>query len=684
MSPTARWADALWRAVTYVSVVMSHLDDNVVLHRRLEYRDVKVRPCGHWGTVPGTALALVHARLLRSEPSRADLVPLLCAGHAGVVQLALSWLTGDLEGVRGRFTLDASGLTELARSFPDVDGLGAEVNPRLPDGGYLGGWLGGALAFAQGYALDAAGQVVLPIVGDGECETPTTAAAWLAHRQVGSAAVVPLVQVNGFRMGGPSLLGVMTNRQLTSYFRGQGWSPRLFTLRHGNQHEHRRLHVVMKAAVDATERGTPTVIVVRCAKGWGGPARVGDRQVLGTRLTHKTPLGQARDDPGQLEQLRRWLASYRPSELFDAHGRPTGALAEALDTIGRPTGSVQRPQVPPQERSARFDGPHRAFGDAVTSVLRHHAAAGDLRVFSPDELASNHLAELATEPWATELLAEEVLMGWLAGWTASGRRGVLVTYEAFAPLLTSGLVAHLKQRRLAPEMWPSLNLVLTSYGWHNVYTHGDPSLATCLLALGDPAVRVFTPADPDRTAAALDDALHTRGRVNVIIAGKHQAAGYPMETLPQERTRGLAVWPHLSDDGEPDLTIVAAGDLPASVVTDATAVLRAECLCRIRVVNVTDLTVLDARETWPAGLTDEERTEYLGAHAPVLVVTLGHPAAIRGLIAGALPDRRVDVIGWQEPPDTLSKSAQAEACGMTPEGVRTTAVALLARRTATT
>ena len=104
----------------------------------------------------------------------------------------------------------------------------------------------------------------------------------------------------------------------------------------------------------------------------------------------------------------------------------------------------------------------------------------------------------------SEVLAEEVLLSWLSGWTLSGRRGVLVSYEAFAPLLIAGLVSHLKHRRLATEQeMPSLNLLLTSYGWHNVYTHGDPSMTTALLATGDPAVRVMTPADHRRTALTL-------------------------------------------------------------------------------------------------------------------------------------------------------------------------------------
>ncbi|HUY47979.1 MAG TPA: hypothetical protein VMV92_20005 [Streptosporangiaceae bacterium] len=256
--------------------------------------------------------------------------------------------------------------------------------------------------------------------------------------------------------------------------------------------------------------------------------------------------------------------------------------------------------------------------------------------------------DLAPEPWAHEVLAEEVLLGWLAGWTATGRRGLLVSYEAFATLLLTGLTGHLKQRRITAPAPPSVNILLTSYGWHNNYTHGDPSLATALLATGDPAVHVFTPADAHRAAVALDDALRSTGQLNVIIAGKHATAAHPRDTMHAERRDGLAVWHHLSDPGEPDLTLICAGDLAAAVVSDSVARIRERHRCRVRVVNVHDLTAL-AR---PA------IDRYLGGHAPVLVATVGHPAAIWGLLAGRLR-RRVDVVGWREPPHPMDQERLA-------------------------
>ncbi|MED7824701.1 phosphoketolase family protein [Streptomyces chiangmaiensis] len=677
MEGNAVLSDALWRAICYTSVCQLHLQDNVLLSQPLAVEHVKPRPSGHWGTVPGTAWALSHLALAAgSLEEEVGLVPLLGAGHAGVAQISASWVTGELGKLRADFGPDADGLRRLSKSFPDVDGLGAEVTPALPAGTFLGGRLGGCLPFAQGAALDAPGRIVVPVIGDGECETPTTAGAWLAHRDLAGTAVLPIVHVNGYRMGGPSLLGRLNDDRLRAYFAGLGWEAEIVHVTTGSPTEHAAFQAALWGAMESTLQDRSTVLVLRCVKGWTGPVALGSQTLLGTPALHKTPLTNPRADAEQLAQLDDWLASYRPSQLFDANGHCRGPLAEAVARVrwcSFPSGRSATPAAPGAVSAV-------SFASAVTGTVRQHADRGDFLLLSPDELASNRLPDLAGERWTHELLAEEVLLEWLAGWTASGRRGLLVSYESFAPLLTSGLVGHIKQRRLdGARGLPSLNVLLTSYGWHNVHTHGDPSLATALLGLGAPAVHVLTPADPARTAAVLDEALDSVDRANLIITGKHSRTPHPEGYLAEEQSRGLAVWSHLSNDDEPDLTIVTAGDIPAAVATEAVDRIRVRHQCRIRVVNLLDLTVLGAPSVWPRGLNGREIEHYLGAHAPVLILTLGHPAAVWGLLSGRLR-RPVDVIGWQEPAGPMPQRDLARAMGMDVTGVERAADLLLAFR----
>lgn len=86
-----------------------------------------------------------------------------------------------------------------------------------------GGRLGGCLAFAQGAALDAPDRIIVPVIGDGECETPTTAAAWLARMAVPTAKVLPVIHLNGFRMAAPSLLAALDDEEIRRWAADLGW-----------------------------------------------------------------------------------------------------------------------------------------------------------------------------------------------------------------------------------------------------------------------------------------------------------------------------------------------------------------------------------------------------------------------------------------------------------------------------
>ena len=67
--------EARWRAATYLSAGQIYLRDNALLRRPLEPDDIKPRPLGHLGTVPG--LALLYAHLNRIIAERGTEMPFL-------------------------------------------------------------------------------------------------------------------------------------------------------------------------------------------------------------------------------------------------------------------------------------------------------------------------------------------------------------------------------------------------------------------------------------------------------------------------------------------------------------------------------------------------------------------------------------------------------------------------------
>jgi len=336
MSEISTLADALWRATCYVSVCQLHLRDNVLLRRPLAIEHVKERPSGHWGTVPGTAWAVSHLALAAGSPGQeVVLVPLLGAGHAGVVQLAAAWVTGDLGKVRSRFTPDAEGLRQLSQAFPDVDGLGAEVTPALPLGGFLGGKLGGCLPFAQGAALNAPDRVVVPILGDGECETPTTAGGWLAQRKLASASVLPVVHVNGFRMGDRSLLGSLDDEELHRYFAGLGWDTKIEHVVRGTRKEHTSFHKALQNALEST-RWTTDCAGVAMREGMGRP-RVARRTPSSGHPVHAQDSAEQSSHVSRTDEAAGRLACLVPAYGFVRRGRTCAGRAgggHLLDSLG--------------------------------------------------------------------------------------------------------------------------------------------------------------------------------------------------------------------------------------------------------------------------------------------------------------------------------------------------------------
>ena len=134
-----------------------------------------------------------------------------------------------------------------------------------------------------------------------------------------------------------------------------------------------------------------------------------------------------------LQQLREWLRSYRPEELFDAEqGAPRPELlglvpAGPLRLGATPHangGVLLRDLVLPDFRDyavpvpapgARLSEPTRVLGGMLRDVMRRNAAAANFRVFGPDETESNRLGallEVTGKTWEEEVLpVDEQLAG---------------------------------------------------------------------------------------------------------------------------------------------------------------------------------------------------------------------------------------------------------------------------------
>ena len=130
----------------------------------------------------------------------------------------------------------------------------------------------------------------------------------------------------------------------------------------------------------------------------------------------------------------------------------------------------------------------------------------------------------------------------------------------------------------------SLNYLLTSHVWrqdHNGFSHQDPGFIDHVMNKKAEVVRVYLPPDANTLLSVTDHCLRSRNYVNVIVAGKQPALQYlDMDAAVKHCTRGhrhLGVGEQRSRNGEPDVVMACAGDVPTLETLAAVDILRQNC-----------------------------------------------------------------------------------------------------------
>ena len=598
-----RW----WNAANYLTVAQIYLKSNPLLRQPLTVEDIKPRLLGHWGTSPALSLVYVALNRLIRETGQ-DCLYVTGPGHGGPALVANAYLEGTYSEIYPRVSEDLSGLTTLVRQFSSPGGIPSHVSVQTPGSIHEGGELGYALVHAAGAAFDHPDLLVTCVVGDGEAETGPLAASWkipafLNARRDG--AVLPILQLNGYKIAGPTVLGRTSDEDIKAYLSGQGWDPvivegtdpatvlqELYAEVAGAHERIREIQSEARSGTGPVKVGTRwPAIVLRTPKGWTGPDVVDGVQVQGTFRAHQVPLSGVRENPAHLEMLETWLRSYDPDSLFDANGHlvpEVAALSPAGDKRMSATpyangGRLLRAlDVPPTERYAREVGipgtdSHentKPFGemlrDIYTSTTRESDGGGDFRLFCPDETSSNRLGavfeatdrclqvevldtddHLSPDGRVMEVLSEHLCQGWLEGYLLSGRHGLFATYEAFAMVSSSMLIQHTKWLQHAQTLpWraevASLNVLLTSTCWrndHNGFSHQGPGLIDTAIPLAPDVVRVWLPPDANTTLSIGRHCLESRNHVNLIVVDKQPHLQYlSMDDAEALCSVGAGIW----------------------------------------------------------------------------------------------------------------------------------------------
>ena len=111
-------------------------------------------------------------------------------------------------------------------SFPGH--IGSHVTPETPGSIHEGGELGYSVSHAYGTILDKPRPDYLLRRRRWEAETGPLATAWHSNKFINPArdgAVLPVLNLNGYKIANPAILARISHEELEALFRGYGYTP---------------------------------------------------------------------------------------------------------------------------------------------------------------------------------------------------------------------------------------------------------------------------------------------------------------------------------------------------------------------------------------------------------------------------------------------------------------------------
>lgn len=687
--------DAFWRAANYISVGQLYLKDNPLLKESLKETDIKVKPIGHWGTIPGQNFIYAH---LNRVINKYDLNMFYVEGpgHGGQVMVSNSYLDGSYTEIYPEITQDVQGMKKLFKQFSFPGGIASHAAPETPGSIHEGGELGYALSHSVGAILDNPDLISAVVVGDGEAETGPLAASWFSNlfiNPITDGAILPILHLNGFKISNPTILSRKSEAELTMYFEGMGWEP-FFVEGEDPEQMHEEMARALDAIVeriqfiqnnarennDATRPVWP-MLIFRAPKGWTGPKEWANVPVENSFRAHQVPIPVDQNHMEHVDSLIEWLESYKPEELFEDNGRlkpeiaemaPKGNKRMAMNPVTN-AGSLIKDLRLPDFRKYALDNSKpgkviaqdmAVLGKYFRDVVVENEENRNFRIFGPDETMSNRMGpvfEVTNRQWMDKViepndeflapygrvidsqLSEHQAEGFLEGYVLTGRHGVFASYEAFLRVVDSMITQHFKWLRKATEQsWrediPSLNIVATSTVFqqdHNGYTHQDPGLLGHLADKKPEFIREYLPADANSLLAVFDKVLNDRQKINLIVSSKHpRPQWFSADEAAELVEKGLKVinWASTDQGAEPDVVFVSAGTEPTIESLAAISILHEKLPeLKIRCINVVDLLKLRSQKLDARGLSDDEFDRYFTKDKPVVFAFHGYEGLIKDL-----------------------------------------------------
>ena len=702
--------NAYWRAANYLSIGQIYLYDNPLLKETLKLSHIKPRLLGHWGTTPGLNFIYVHMNRVIKKYDL-NMIYITGPGHGGPGLVANTYLEGTYSEIYPDISQDEQGMKKLFTQFSFPGGIPSHVAPETPGSIHEGGELGYSLLHAYGAVLDNPDLVACCVIGDGEAETGALATSWHSNKFLNpefDGAVLPILHLNGYKIANPTVLARIDREELDDLLKGYGY--KIYYVE-GDDPE--KMHQKMAGTLDIVikeiqaiqkdarkngfkKRPQWPMIVLHTPKGWTCPKKIDGVKIEDSFRSHQVPLAELSKKPEHIKILERWMKSYKPNELFDKNGKFKTELAELAPKGDRRMGAnpnanggllLKNLRLPDfREYSVSVNKPGtseseatRIMGQFIRDVILLNKEERNFRVMGPDETTSNRLNavfeetdreftgnilpdddHISVDGRVMEVLSEHMCQGWLEGYLLTGRHGLFSCYEAFIHIIDSMFNQHAKWLKVTRQIaWrrpiASLNYLLTSHVWrqdHNGFSHQDPGFLDHVINKKAEIVRVYLPPDANTLLSVIDHCLRSRHYINVIVAGKQPALQYlDIDSAVNHCTAGIGIWEWASNDkdGEPDVVMTCAGDIPTLETLAAVDILRKNFKdLKIRVINVVDLMTIQAANEHPHSLTDKEFDSLFTTDKPVIFAFHGYPWLIHRLTYRRTNHKNFHVRGYKE------------------------------------
>ena len=706
------------RAANYLTVSQIFLQNNFLLERELKFDDIKPRLLGHWGSCPGVNHVYAHLLNIQKQldfaKSGLKTSFMLGPGHAFPALQANLFLEETLSKFDINAARNRSGIHYVSKNFSWPGGFPSHASPFTPGVILEGGELGYSLSTAFGAVLDNPNLIMTTLIGDGEAETGPIAAAWHLNKLINpveNGVVLPVLHLNGYKISGPTIFGSMSDFELIQFFHGAGWEPRIVDEYSAEDFDLELSKVFSDAFRDISrikfgrKNGFVRLpmIIMRSKKGSSGVAENNGEKIEGNSLAHQVPLLNAKSDEKELKKLEDWLKSYKFEELFDfekGEFKPwlDDFLPEKSSRIGQNRFidanlnfvKLKLPEI--LERISEKSLAMNAVGDFLKEVFKKNPE--NFRFFSPDETYSNKLDaifEATSRSWqreikswekdlskngrVTEILSEHSLQGLLQGYILTGRHGVLTSYEAFAPIISSMMDQYAKFLTQSKEVkWrgdlASLNYILTSTGWrqdHNGFSHQNPSFIDEVLRRENGIGQIFLPADDNSAVVAISKILKSRNNINVLVTGKTPEPRYfSLESAQKQFENGgifvfdswknqeITDWDSILEDDEPDLILAASGDYVFKETVAALQVLLHDApQIKIRLVYIQALCG-EGIGTFENILSKIDFVKIFTKDKPVIFAFHGYDKTLKSILFDYENPSRIQINGYEEKGSTTT------------------------------